>query len=118
MNNEFERIDDIDSLEGGIQKALPNATAVLVLGILSIVTCWLWGIIGAILGIIGLVLHKRDKELYLSDKNGYGLSFKNSNAGKICSIIGLSLSGLFLIYMIVVLVLVSTGAMYNPGFYR
>ena len=40
---------------------LPNATAVLVLGILSIVTCCCYGVVGLILGIIALVLAKKER---------------------------------------------------------
>ncbi len=104
MSEEFEDLDGIGSLSN---KNLPNATAVLVLGILSIVTCWIYGVIGIILGIIALSLHKKDKELYASDTAGYGNSFKNSQAGKICAIIGLSLSALFLIYIIFVIAFVA-----------
>ena len=44
---------------------LPNASGVLVLGILSIVLgC---GIIGLVLGIIGLVISKEGKQLYAAD---------------------------------------------------
>ena len=45
------------------QQKLPNATAVLVLGILSIVTCCCYGIPGIVAGIIGLVLYKKDNAL-------------------------------------------------------
>jgi hypothetical protein len=98
MKDEFESIDQAGSHSS--PKDLPNATAVLVLGILSIVTCWLYGIIGIILGIIALVLHKKDNELYKTNRSAYEASFKNSNAGKICAIIGLSLSALFFLYLV------------------
>ena len=39
MEDEFESIDETSMMA----RALPNATAVLVLGILSIVTCIFWG---------------------------------------------------------------------------
>lgn len=35
------------------KKDLPNATAVLVLGILSLVFCWCYGFVGLVLGILG-----------------------------------------------------------------
>lgn len=84
---------------------LPNATASLVLGILSIVFCFTYGVIGVILGIIGLVLANKDRKLYLSNPGAYSAdSYKNSNAGRTCSIIGLILSGLFFLFAIVVIV--------------
>lgn len=90
--------EELDNFQGS--KNLPNATAVLVLGILSIVSCWLYGIIGVILGIIAIVLHKKDKAVYETNPAMYEQSFKNSKAGNICGIIGLILSGLFLLYII------------------
>ena len=40
----------------GAKKDLPNATVVLVLGILSLIFCWCYGFFGLILGIIAVVL--------------------------------------------------------------
>ena len=48
------------------QQALPNATGVLVLGILSIVFCFCYGIIGITLGIIALIMGNKAIKLYLS----------------------------------------------------
>ncbi len=42
------------------QIPLPNATTVLVFGIISIVLCWCHGIFGLILAIIALVLANKD----------------------------------------------------------
>ncbi len=83
--------------------ALPNSTAVLVLGILSIVFCWCGGIIGLALGIIALVLSGKAKVLYNENPSAYTLtSFNNLKGGRICAIIGTILSGLYLIYVIIV----------------
>lgn len=106
MKDEFESIDQAGN--NPRPKDLPNATAVLVLGILSIVTCWLYGFIGIILGIIALVLHKKDNELYKTNRSAYEASYKNSNAGKICAIIGLSLSALFLLYVVFLLIYITS----------
>jgi hypothetical protein len=84
---------------------LPNATASLVLGILSIVFCVTYGTIGIILGIIGLVLANKDRKLYQSNPEAYSIdSYKNSNAGRTCSIIGLILSGVFLLFAIAIII--------------
>ena len=85
-------------------KSLPNSTAVLVLGILSIFSCAFYGIIGLVLGIIALVLHKKDKEIYNANPAGYEASFKNSQAGHVCAIIGVSLSALFILFVLVYIV--------------
>lgn len=82
--------------------ALPNSTAVLVLGILSIVFCWCWGIIGLVLGIIALVLSGKAGAMYKENPSAYTLSsFNNLKGGRICAIIGTILSGLYLIWVIV-----------------
>ena len=85
------------------QQALPNATAVLVLGIISIVTCWCYGIIGVTLGVIALILAGKAKKLYDENPDLYTKSsFGNMKAGKICAIIGLCLSAIYLIYIIII----------------
>lgn len=84
------------------KESLPNATAVLVMGILSIIFCWCWGFIGLILGIIGLILGTKSRKIYKEDPDRYSLSsYKNLNAGYICSLIGTILSGLFVLTLIV-----------------
>lgn len=101
MSEDLESIDVFEAQSNGGVKTLPNATAVLVLGIVSIVGCFCYGVVGLITGIVALVLHKKDKELYLTNPAAYEASFKNSNAGKICAIIGLILSALYIIGLII-----------------
>jgi hypothetical protein len=84
---------------------LPNSTAVLVMGILSIIFCWCWGLIGLILGIIGLILGAKSKKLYKEEPGRYSeSSYKNLNAGYICALIGTILSGLWVAILIVSLI--------------
>ncbi|MGB0165314.1 MAG: CCC motif membrane protein [Luteibaculum sp.] len=84
---------------------LPNSTAVLVLGICSIALCSCYGLIGLICGIVALVLSKKAKALYQESPDAYTIgSYKNMNAGRICAIIGLCISAMYLIYLVVVLV--------------
>jgi len=91
------------------QQALPNATGVLVLGILSIVFCFCYGIIGTILGIIGIVMASKANKLYLSSPESYTeSSYKNMKAGKICAIIGTCISGIYLLIMLVYIAFVGT----------
>ncbi|MCE3294929.1 MAG: hypothetical protein K0R65_643 [Crocinitomicaceae bacterium] len=92
-------------------KVLPNATATLVLGIISIATCWIYGLPGLICGIIAIVLHNKDKKIYMEDPQSYEASYKNLKAGYICGIIGLSLSALFILYIIIVLSILGTAFM-------
>lgn len=89
---------------GGMQQALPNATIVLVLGILSIVTCCCYGVIGLVLGVVALVLSKKDRALYTANIAYYTeSSFKNLNAGRVCAIIGLILNILVVLFYIVII---------------
>lgn len=91
---------------------LPNSTAVLVLGIISIVACFCYGIIGIILAIIALVLASKANTLYQQNPGMYTeASFKNLKAGKICAIIGLCLSALYFIFIIVYIVIL--GAVFS-----
>ncbi len=84
------------------QQALPNATGVLVLGILSIVFCFCYGIIGITLGIIALIMGNKAIKLYLSAPETYSeSSYKNVKAGKTCAIIGLCLSSIYIIFLII-----------------
>lgn len=92
--------EELDHFQIERQETLPNATAVLVLGILSLITCFIYGIIGLILGIVAIALHKKDKIAYQNNPVKYEDSFKNSKAGNICAIIGVILSGIYLLFII------------------
>ncbi len=81
------------------KQQLPNATLVLIFGITSIVTCFCYGFLGLVFGIIALVLAKKAKELYLANPELY-LGYENLNAGRICAIIGTILSSLYLLIII------------------
>lgn len=85
----------------------PNSIGVLVLGILSIVFCWCYGVLSVVLGIVALVLASAGEKEYRLNPSAYSLtSYKNLKAGKTCAIIGLCLSGVailcFIIYVIIV----------------
>jgi uncharacterized membrane protein len=120
MSDNLESIDSFESQSNTEEKMLPNATAVLVLGIISIVGCCCYGVVGIVTGIVALVLHKKDKALYESNPVAYEASFKNSNAGKICAIVGLILSSLYIIgliiYFIFIFVMAANGN--NTDFLR
>ena len=83
---------------------LPNSTTVLVLGIISIVSSFCYGL-GVVLGIIALVLANKDKRLIAENPEGYSISsISNLKAGRICSIIGITISALFLVIIVVYLI--------------
>lgn len=85
------------------QVPLPNSGAVLTLGIISIALCWCYGVVALTCGIIALVLANKSLVLYKANPNNYTLtSYNNLKAGRVCSIIGLCLSALMVLYVIVV----------------
>ena len=96
----------------GLQQSLPNATIVLVLGILSIITCCCYGVIGLILAIVALVLSKKDRALYEMNMGAYTeSSLKNLNAGRVCAIIGLILNIIYLLISIIFIAMFGFGVM-------
>lgn len=95
---------------------LANATPVLVLGIISIVGCFCYGIVGIVCGIIALVLAKKDMALYRNNPTGYTQSsYNNLKAGRVCAIIGTSLSAVYLVIVIIYLILIGTAIFSNPS---
>ncbi len=83
---------------------LPNATAVLVLGIISIVGAFCYGI-GIILGIIGLVLANKDRKLIEANPDVFSQgSISNLRSGRICSIVGIVVSAIFLVVIVLYLI--------------
>lgn len=86
------------------KRDLPNATTILVLGILSLVFCWCYGIIGLVLGIIAVALSGTPRKAYLAEPELYTeSSYKNINAGRICGIIAICLSVLVMLFFILVI---------------
>lgn len=81
------------------QQKLPNATLILVFGILSIVTCCCYGVIGLILGIVAIVLAKKATQVYSENPEAY-TGFQNVKTGKVLAIIGIVLSALYLIFVL------------------
>ncbi len=78
------------------KQTLPNSTVVLILGILSILTCCCYGVIGLILGILAIYLANKDLKLYQENPENYK-GFSNLNTGKVLGIIGIILSVCYLI---------------------
>ncbi len=81
---------------------LPNATATLVLGILSIAVCLICGIIALAISNKDVAAYRANPELYSEG------SYNNIKAGRICAIVGIALQGLgIIIYIIMVAFVVS-----------
>jgi len=83
---------------GNQPQNLPNATATLVLGILSILVCF-------ICGIIALVISNKDIDMYRANPGLYtATSYNNIKAGRICAIIGLALAAVGIVIYIIFIV--------------
>lgn len=78
------------------KQVLPNSTLILVFGILSIVTCCCYGVLGLIFGIVALVLANKAKQTYFSNPELY-TGYNNVKTGRILAIIGIVLSALYII---------------------
>jgi hypothetical protein len=93
----------METYPGNRQQQLPNATTVLVLGILSLVfTCG----IGLILAIIGLMASREGRRLY--DENpGLYIGYGSLNAGRIMCIIGICLNSLAILYIVLWITIIS-----------
>lgn len=100
---------------GNPQTALPNSTAVLVLGIVSIVGCFCYGVVGFICSIISMVLYSKDNKLYQQNPQSFtAASYSNLKAGRVCAIIGLILSSMYVLIIIVLLVIFGAAFLSNP----
>jgi len=95
--SEYDDLLDPEVRDSGssiVGSKLPNANAILTLGILSIVGCMFYGLPGLICGIIALSMYPKVKRQYLQDPTRFEASFKNAKGGYICAIIGTSLAAL------------------------
>ena len=109
-----ERIENLNV--GGEQ--LPNSSAALVMGILSIacICCGFGAVIGIVLGILAIVFAKKAKTLYDESPAKYTeSSAKNANAGRICGIVGLCFAGVWVLSAITVWILMILGIIASSG---
>ena len=84
------------------QKKLPNATLILVFGILSILTCCCYGIVGLVLGVIAIVMEKKATAIYLENPDLY-TDFKNVKTGKNLAYVGVILSLLYIVFVVIMI---------------
>jgi hypothetical protein len=106
-----------------LQVDLPNATVVLVLGILSIPACCIASFIpvpfinvtAILFAIPALILANTAKKLYLANPEQYTVgSFKNVKAGKICAWVGLIPTLISIICTIVIIIMFGFAALTDP----
>ena len=86
------------------KKELPNSTLILVFGILSIIGCCCYGVLGLIFGIIAIVMAKKAIEIYNANPELY-TGYQNVKTGRILGIIGVSLSALYVLAILVILII-------------
>jgi M penetrans paralogue family 26 len=98
----------LQNLNATNAKDLPNGTTTLVLGILSIIVCFVCGIIAFVISNKDLALYKATPELYTES------SYKNIKIGRTCAIIGIVLQVVGLIlYIFLLATLLSAGTIFN-----
>ncbi|MDL2257185.1 DUF4190 domain-containing protein [Bacteroidales bacterium OttesenSCG-928-I14] len=114
MNSDYNPPLRDDEFQGN-QIPLPNATVVLVLGILSIIGCCCYSVPGIILAIVAIIMANSATKQYLSNPAMFtSASYSNLKAGKVCAIIALVLSILYLVSMIIMIAAIGIDAMTDP----
>jgi preprotein translocase subunit SecY len=79
-----------------------KANVIMVLGILSIVFCWFYGITGLAIGVIARNLAKNSEKLYATNPPNYTeKNMKTIKAGKICANTGIILSAIFFMLLLI-----------------
>ncbi len=95
------------------KQTLPNATLVLVMGILSIIGCCCYGAPGLIFGIIAIILGGKATKIYKENPENYS-GYGNVQAGKIMGIIGVIFSVLAIAYIVWVISYFGMDALSDP----
>ena len=96
------------------QRELPNSTLILVFGILSIVGCCCYGVVGLVFGIIALVMSKKAIETYNSEPELYR-GYNNVKTGRILAIIGIVLCAVSILASIAAIVYYGGWEAYNEA---
>lgn len=86
------------------RQELPNSTLILIFGILSIIGCCCYGIVGLVFGITAMLMAQKATNIYNENPEMYN-GYQNVKTGKILAIIGIVLSALVLIIGIVSLII-------------
>ena len=82
-----------------VQRTSGQAVAALVLGIASIALCTCYGIPAIICGIVGIIFSRHAVRAVAKGQAG-GSSLGMAKAGKICSIAGIALGAVYIIFII------------------
>ena len=95
------------------QQKLPNSTLILIFGIVSIVTCCCYGVLGLIFAIVALVLAAKASKVYNENPDLY-TGYNNVKTGRILAIIGIILNILFIAYIAWIYITFGWEAMQDP----
>ena len=95
------------------RQKLPNATLIVILGALSLVTSCCYGVVGLVLSIVTLVLAGSAKKQYLADPELYD-NYSQIKTGKILAIIGLVLSIIVILIVIAGISYIGWDVINNP----
>lgn len=76
---------------------LPNATTVLILGLLSIMTCWL--LVGLIFAVVAIYISKNDLLLYNENPKRY-VNYQTLLIGRVVTGIGIFINIFYLLIVI------------------
>lgn len=96
-------------------ESVPYSTITLVLGILSIIGCCIYGVTGLVLGIIALILASKGSKAYYNNPEKYNPgTWNNIKAGRVCAIIGIIFSILVIILLVTIISIVGWDAISDP----
>lgn len=89
---------------------LPNANTILILSILSVITCCLYGVVGIVLAIVALQKAKKEEQLYWESPGQYQ-SLGTIQAARVIAVIGITLSTIYLIFTLYIWIVVGEEGM-------
>ena len=99
-----------------VKQDLPNAQIIMIIGIGSIVLCCCYGS-GLIPGIISLIMANKAIKTYNENPMSYTeSSLKNIKTGRICGIVAIALSVIYIGLLIVSIIVNGVASVTNPRF--
>ena len=86
------------------QHEIPNASAVLILGIIALIISFFNSLVGIVAGIVSLVMARNAERLYSDTPRLYTMSsYSNIRSGRTCAIIGIVIAILKIILIGIIL---------------
>jgi hypothetical protein len=86
------------------QREIPNASVVLILGIIALIISFFNSLVGIVAGVVSLVMARNAEQLYTQTPRLYTLSsYSNIRSGRTCAIIGIVIAILKIILIGIIL---------------